>query len=153
MNQNTRATPARSAPRLLHVQRTQDLAPNLRRVFLGGPQLAGFPSDSAGAHIKLMLPLPGQHEPVLPTLGADGPIWPPAEIRPITRTYTVAAIDTQRGELAVDFVLHGDNGPASRWANAAQPGAAIGVAGPAAPPRFFAAADYFLLLSFFFSKN
>ncbi|MES2933375.1 MAG: siderophore-interacting protein [Pseudomonadota bacterium] len=139
-------SPKRTPPRLLGVLRTEQLTPHMRRITLGGAALAGFPSDSNGAHIKLLLPLVGQREPVLPTLGPDGPVWPPAEIRPIARTYTVAWYDADAAELAVDFVLHGDDGPASRWANHAVPGDAIGVAGPGGPARFQPDADRFLLL-------
>ncbi|WP_374351939.1 siderophore-interacting protein [Chitinimonas sp.] len=136
----------RTPPRLLRVRRITDLTPHLRRITLAGPDLAGFPEGEDGSHIKLLLARDGQAEPVLPTLGPDGPIWPPAELRPISRTYTVAAYRADAAELDVDFVLHGDNGPASRWASHAQIGSAIGVAGPGGPARHQADADYFLLI-------
>ncbi|WP_137940079.1 siderophore-interacting protein [Chitinivorax sp. B] len=139
-------TSSRNPPRLLRVRRTEQLTPHMRRVWLSGDALSGFPTGSEGRHIKLMLARSGQAEPVLPTLGPDGPIWPPADVRPITRTYTVAAYDEAAGELAVDLVLHGDNGPASRWINHAMEGDAIGVAGPAAPPLFRETADWYLLI-------
>ena len=135
----------RTPPRLLRVRRTHDLTPHLRRITLAGPALAGFPVGSEGAHIKLLLAREGQAEPVLPTLGPQGPVWPPDDARPVSRTYTVARHDPQAGELDVDFVLHGDNGPASRWALRAVPGAAIGVAGPGGPPRCRPGADWHLI--------
>lgn len=135
----------RTPPRLLRVRRIEQLSPKMRRVILAGPALDGFPVDSAGAHIKLLLPRPGQVEPILPTLGPDGPVWPPNNVRPIARTYTVATHDPQKGELGVDFVLHGDNGPASSWALRAREGDAIGVAGPGGPRRFVPVAGYYLL--------
>ncbi|WKB55529.1 siderophore-interacting protein [Eleftheria terrae] len=140
------ATPARTPPRLLRVRRTERLTPEMLRVTLAGPALAGFPLDSAGAHIKLMFAREGQVDPVLPTLGPDGPIWPPAHLKPILRTYTVARYDEAAGELDVDFVLHGDDGIASRWAARARPGDAIGVAGPGGPPRFQPGADWHLVI-------
>ncbi|MDK2125145.1 siderophore-interacting protein [Parachitinimonas caeni] len=140
------STPTRTPPRLLRVRRITDLTPHMRRITLAGDALAGFPTGTEGWHIKLMLPQAHQTEPVLPTLGPDGPIWPPADQRPITRTYTVAAYDPVAGELDVEFVMHGDNGPASSWALHAQPGTAIGVAGPAAPALFQPQADWFLLI-------
>lgn len=136
----------RTPPRLLRVRRTRDLTPHLRRVTLAGPALAGFPTGSDGAHIKLLLAREGQAEPVLPTLGPQGPVWPPDDVRPISRTYTVARFDAHAGELDVDFVLHGDNGPASRWASHAVPGDAIGVAGPGGPPRCRPSADWHLIV-------
>lgn len=136
----------RTPPRLLRVRRTRQLTPHMRRITLAGDALAGFPVDSDGAHIKLLLPRHGQLEPVLPTLGPEGPIWPPDDIRPISRTYTVGHYDALAGELDIDFVLHGDNGPASSWALRAKPGSAIGVAGPGGPARFLRDAGYYLLL-------
>ncbi|NHZ95268.1 siderophore-interacting protein [Massilia sp. CCM 8734] len=139
-------TPKRTPPRMLYVRRTLQLTPLMRRITLAGDALAGFPLESDGAHIKLLLARDGQREPVLPTLGPDGPVWPPADIRPIARTYTVARYDAEAGELDVDLVLHGDDGPASRWAVHAQPGDAVGVAGPGGPPRFVPGADYHLMI-------
>ncbi|MFC4158683.1 siderophore-interacting protein [Chitinimonas lacunae] len=143
---STEATPRRTPPRLLRVRRIRQLSPQMRRITLAGEALAGFPVGSDGAHIKLMLPRAHQIEPVLPTLGPDGPIWPPADQRPITRTYTVSRYDEAAGELDVDFVLHGDDGPASSWALRAQLGDAIGVAGPGGPDRFMAGADWYLVV-------
>ena len=137
--------PARTPPRLLRVSRIQQPTPNMKRITLSGEALAGFPVNSDGAHIKLLLPLAGQTEPILPKLGPNGPIWPPANIRPISRTYTVGRYDPNTCELDVDFVLHGDNGPASRWALHAHIGSAIGLAGPGGPERFQAHADWFVL--------
>jgi NADPH-dependent ferric siderophore reductase len=50
----------RTPPRLLRVCRTRHLTPHLRRVTLSGPALAGFPTGSDGAHIKLLLAREGQ---------------------------------------------------------------------------------------------
>lgn len=140
------STPPRTPPRLLQVRRTQMLTPNMKRITLVGAALEGFPVNSDGSHIKLLLPREGQLEPVLPTLGPQGPVWPPAHLRPISRTYTVSRYNPEAGELDVDFVLHGDQGPASHWALNAQPGAAIGVAGPGGPALFRPWADWFLLV-------
>lgn len=136
----------RTPPRLLRVRRIQDITPQLRRITLSGEALAGFPVGSEGAHIKLLLAREGQTEPILPTLGPDGPVWPPMDVRPIARTYSVSRHDAAAAELDVDFVLHGDNGPASRWAGHAQVGHAVGVAGPGGPDRFKPGADWYLLV-------
>lgn len=137
----------RTPPRLLEVVRVEDLSPSMRRIHLSGEQLHNFPRNSDGAHIKLMLPQAHQQIPVLPTLGENGPIWPEAHERPIVRTYTVANYDEHLRILAVDFVKHGDNGPASKWVMQAQIGHKIGVVGPAGPARHDVSADYFLLIT------
>lgn len=47
-----------------------------------------------------------------------------------TRTYTLRAADPATGEIAVDFVLHGDHGLAGPWADRARPGDEITFHGP-----------------------
>ena len=67
--------------------------------------------------------MPGQRVPQVPS-GAD---WYrryralPDDQRPPMRTYT-RQLRAEQGEVDVDFVLHGETGPASRWAIHARPG-------------------------------
>ncbi|MFC6885984.1 MULTISPECIES: siderophore-interacting protein [Actinomadura] len=114
--------------RVLTVLRAERITPLMRRITLGGPELEGF---GTGPNIKILVPPPGDPDPQWPVLGPDGrKVWPPAGRRPVMRTYTARRYDPDAGELDVDFVLHGDHGPASRWAAAARPGDVLGVAGP-----------------------
>ncbi len=138
-------TKGRTPPRSLQVRRTELVTPHMRRITLAGDDMAGFPAGSDGAHIKVFLPRPGQDRPVLPNLGPKGPVWPPPDQRPITRTYTVRRFDAMAGELDIDFVLHDDAGPASGWAARAKPGDFIGIAGPGGPDRAVMDADWHLL--------
>ena len=54
----------------------------------------------------------------------------PREQWPVTRTYTVRSWDAATGELAIDFVYHGDEGLAGPSAAAARPGDLIQFMGP-----------------------
>ncbi|WP_028311811.1 siderophore-interacting protein [Derxia gummosa] len=137
--------PAPPGPRLLVVRRAVTVTPGLRRITLGGPALAGFPPGCDGAHLKLLLPRPGQLRPELPRPGPDGLVWPSAARKPVVRTYTVARHDPVPGELDIDFVLHAAPGPAADWAARARPGDEVGIAGPGGPPRFAADAGFHLL--------
>lgn len=130
-------------PRRLTVLETRALGPRMRRITLTGSELRDFPAAGPGAHIKLFLPRPGQ-EPLLPTRSADGLVWPPGE-RPAVRTYSLRSHDPARDTVDVDFVLHGDEGPASRWAARARAGDPLGMAGPGGPPLLAADADFHLL--------
>ena len=138
--------PKRTPPRLTQVLRTYDVSPAIRRVVLGGEALREFPADRNGAHIKVFLPLAGQAQPVLPKLGPKGPVWPPQHVRPITRTYSVRHYCAAKNELAVDFVLHGDDSPAAGWANSAKPGDFLGIAGPGGPNPLLAPAVHHVLV-------
>ncbi len=115
--------------RMLEVQAVHDLTPRMRRVVLGGPELAGFVSLGAGDHVKVFFPAEGQDLPALPTLDEAGRPVPPADGVMIRRDFTPRSHDRERGELALDFFLHG-HGPASSWAATAAPGQRLGVGGP-----------------------
>jgi NADPH-dependent ferric siderophore reductase len=112
--------------RLLQVLRVERPNPHLRRVILGGPELEGFVSAGFDDHVKLFFPAPGEAEPVLPTPGPNGPVFPDGA-RPVARDYTPRRFTPEL--LEIDFVLHGE-GPAASWAAQAAPGQRIGVGGP-----------------------
>ncbi|GAA4232138.1 NADPH-dependent ferric siderophore reductase [Streptosporangium album] len=116
----------------VQVLRTARLSPSFVRVTFGGEELSGFADNGFDQRIKLVLPLPdGGFTPV-----GDGADWYrrwralPPELRNPIRTYTVRAVRPWQHELDVDFVLHGDTGPASRWASAVTPGHRAVVIGP-----------------------
>ena len=113
--------------RKLEVLRVVDLTPRMRRITLGGPELAGFISLGTDDHVKLLFPQNAEQAAALETmvLGAgkdNGPL-------PEMRDYTPRRYDLDKLELDIDFVLHGD-GPASTWAEQAQPGQFLHIGGP-----------------------
>lgn len=124
--------------RQLQVLRTQPLTPHMRRIVVGGPELEGFVSASPDDHVKLFFPN-ADGAIVVPTLTADGPVYPPGALPSPARDYTPRHYDAQAQELTLDFVLHGD-GPACRWAARANPGDPLAVGGPRGS---FVAADDF----------
>lgn len=132
-------------PMMLEVVKSEAITPHMIRITLKGEALADFPENRGGGHIKVFLPLSHQQKPALPQLGEVGIIWPDTRERPITRTYSVRYFDAERGELAVDFVAHGDEGPASRWARAAKPGDFVGVSGPGGPNPLLPEAPWSLI--------
>src|SRR4029079_5477247 len=68
----------------------------------------------------------------------------PAEQRPTVRTYTVRDVDTERREISIDFVVHGEHGVAGPWAVAATPGQPAYVMGPSGAYAPDPAADWHL---------
>ena len=112
--------------RRLQVLRVVDITPRMRRITLGGPELAGFISLGSDDHIKLLFPQNAAEQAALEsptfTIKGDGP-------QPATRDYTPRRFDLSIGELDIDFVLHGD-GPASTWAEQAQVGQHLYIGGP-----------------------
>ena len=113
--------------RRLEVLRVTDLTPRMRRITLGGPELAGFISLGSDDHIKLLFPQNAEElaalEHFAPGANKD------QGAKPAMRDYTPRRYDLNTLELDIDFVLHGD-GPASTWAEQAQPGQFLHIAGP-----------------------
>lgn len=117
-------------PRLAVVLHRERLAPNMVRVIFTGQDLRGLPDLNHTDHYIKILFAPG---------GADY-CWPfdteaitatrPAEEWPVTRTYTIRSLDRTANRMAVDFVIHGDEGLAGPWAAQASPGQTIGFFGP-----------------------
>ncbi|MEO0450708.1 MAG: siderophore-interacting protein [Pseudomonadota bacterium] len=93
----------------------------------------GFAFDTWGPdqRVKLYLPEPGQVAPKLPLTNwntAWGQLSP--EERPARRSYTIRFIRPESGELDIDFVDHGVEGPASAWAFHAKVGDLLQIAHP-----------------------
>jgi NADPH-dependent ferric siderophore reductase len=133
-------------PRLLTVKGVQDLTPHMRRVCLTGPDLADYPFTCGGAHIKIMLPQPGQPHAVLPTPTPQGPRWEDASQKPIMRTFTIRAFRREALELDIDFALHGETGPASRFALHVKPGDSLAISGPGGPNPMLQVADNYYMV-------
>jgi NADPH-dependent ferric siderophore reductase len=117
---------------LTEVSRTLALSPTFVRLTLTASDLDRFADNGFDQRIKLLLPLPDrglEHVPVGPDWYTDWRNLPEHRRNPI-RTYTVRAVRPARREIDVDVALHGDSGPASRWARAARPGDAVAVLGP-----------------------
>lgn len=95
---------------VLTVLRTESLTPHMQRVYLGDPGFEDFqPVDFTDAYVKL----------------AFG-----SEDEEVKRTYTVRSVDVDAREIAIDFVVHGDEGIAGPWAANAKAGDRIGLYGP-----------------------
>lgn len=108
------------------VRRTERITPHMIRVVFGGEQLA-VDNGFTDRYVKLLFPLPGMEKPV-------------------KRTYTIRYYDHATGDLAIDFVSHGDEGLAGPWAAAAKPGDELMFAGPGGAYAPDSTADWHLLV-------
>ncbi|WP_449282159.1 siderophore-interacting protein [Leucobacter sp.] len=137
MSETTTPARRRGGPqRVLVVDRTERLSPHLVRVHLGGADFAAFVGEAdpdriakTDKYVKLLF--------AKPELGLTPPYdleelreILPLEDLPVRRTYTVRSIDEAAGTMAVDFVVHGDEGIAGPWAANAQPGDRVSLSGP-----------------------
>lgn len=119
----------------VRVAAVTSLTPHFVRVTLRGDALAEFSSVGLDQRIKIVLPIPGHGFTDLP----DGEDWYgawralPDAVRNPLRTYTVRSFRPDARELDIDFVAHGDTGPASRWVSACRVGDELRIVGPAVP--------------------
>jgi NADPH-dependent ferric siderophore reductase len=117
----------------VEVARVVRLCPSFVRITFTGPDLHEFADNGRDQRVKFLLPAPcGGWE----YLDRQNPDWYtawrelPEERRNPLRTYTVRTVRQTMNELDVDLVLHGDTGPATRWANGARPGEPLVILGP-----------------------
>jgi NADPH-dependent ferric siderophore reductase len=115
------------------------LSPHFTRVSFHCDDFEHFGTECLDQRIKLLFPLP---DGSFSDLGVDDEEshlagdwyerWRalPEHRRNPFRTYTVRAIDTDGCRLDVDFVVHGDGGPAARWLLSAATGDELVVIGP-----------------------
>ncbi len=106
------------------LKRRQALSPSLTRMVFTGADVAQMKTEGPDQRIKVFFPRPGEAAPQVPR-GEDWYAQYRAQdtgSRAPMRTYTIRALRPAEGEVDVDFVLHGETGPASRWATHAQVG-------------------------------
>lgn len=128
----------------LTVLRREQLSPHMVRIVAGGPGFEGYVNnDFVDRYVKIVFPQPGIVYPEPLDLWTVRETMP-REQWPHTRTYTVRWVDEMAGELAIDFVIHGDEGLAGPWAAAAQPGDSLVFTGPGGGYNPDPTADWYL---------
>lgn len=118
------------------VRRRIELSPSMVRFVFSGDDLQQARTFAPDQRIKVFFPTDGGHLSV-----PEGDDWQaryrelPDTERPPVRTYTIRAVRAELAEMDVDFVAHGDQGPATRWALRAKPGDRIRLLAPHAGER------------------
>lgn len=126
----TSATRTSRPQTTLTVLRREQLSPHLVRIIAGGPGFADYRNNEfVDRYVKIAFPQPGVEYPQPLDLWTIRETMP-RQLWPHTRTYTVRWVDEDARELAIDFVVHGDEGLAGPWAKAVQPGEQLIFTGP-----------------------
>ncbi|WP_234407267.1 siderophore-interacting protein [Microterricola viridarii] len=128
------------------VTATSWITPSLRRVHLHSADLSAFAeSGFTDRYVKLVFPKPGvDYTGEVDVRALRGTV--PPELLPDVRTYTVLHPNLEAGTVDIDFVVHGDEGVAGRWAASAGAGDTLLANGPGGAYRPDPAADWHLLV-------
>ncbi|MCP3427205.1 siderophore-interacting protein [Rothia sp. AR01] len=132
----TRAKRPQRPQIVLEVLERVQLTPHLVRIVAGGPGFSAVADNGfTDAYTKMVFAAP------------DSGLTPPYDMAalreelspeqmPSLRTYTIRRFDMEREQLWIDFVVHGPEGVAGPWADAAEPGDVVvlgGIGGGYAP--------------------
>ncbi|TXR53664.1 siderophore-interacting protein [Reinekea thalattae] len=132
-------------PLKLTVVEKISLNQQMQRLVLAHPELddARIPEDFGGLHIKLLFKQPHQSELMLPEPIEGKLHWPPRELKPLARTYSISDYNAAKNSISVDFVKHDPAGIASEFASQCRIGDQVGLGGPG-PMRManYAASHY-----------
>ncbi|GAA3003014.1 siderophore-interacting protein [Actinokineospora diospyrosa] len=144
-NPETRRRSRRQETRLWRVPvvRVERVTPHMARVTVQDESLASLAGAGTDQNVMLYLYPEGTVLPEPLTLESARGLW--AQVRPLTRTYTLRRHDPVTNEVDFDFVLHGDAGPASAWAARVRPGDQMIFVGPSPAYQPDPAADWYLL--------
>lgn len=128
----------------LTVLRKEQLSPHMIRIIAGGPGFKDYADNEyVDRYVKIVFPQPGVDYELPLDLWAIRESMP-REQWPHTRTYTLRWVNLEAQELAIDFVVHGDEGLAGPWAAAAEPGDALTFTGPGGAYNPAPDADWYL---------
>jgi NADPH-dependent ferric siderophore reductase len=117
-------------PTRLTVTGTETLTASLQRVWFRTEDLSAFTASAhTDRYVKLVFPKPGVDYPEPLDMRVLRQTLPPEDM-PVVRTYTALFPDVDAGTLAIDFVVHGDEGVAGPWARSAAPGDVLLANGP-----------------------
>ena len=118
--------------RKLEVTDTKILGANMKRITLHGDDLLDFPENQESGYVKVRFPKALEDLEKNTNKNFD------------LRSYTIRSFDPDKLELVLDFLLHGDSGPASKWASSVERGEVIEIAGPGPAILASTEADWYL---------
>jgi len=126
--------PRRTGARVFaaRVTAVRDLTPHMRRLTIAAAEFADYAPAGPDEYLGLLLPRDEDAALVLPVNDGTENIRAavaaiPEEERPDLRWYTLRDHRPAAREIDVDFVVHGDEGPGTRFAGRARVGSVLGI--------------------------
>lgn len=130
---------------ILKVRRKEYITPHYIRIYLTGDNIEQFQNTSVGINNKILIPENGSNEIHFPSREKSKNSQDPTK-KSIMRTYTHRGIDLEKNEIWIDFVAHGEEGPASAWAINAKEGDVLGVTMKDGKAELYPEAEWYLLV-------
>lgn len=115
--------------RKLKVTHIEQLSPVFKKVTFFSEDLKDFITSSPDDHVKAFFPDPDTKNYIVPSLGEKGLEWDTSGPEPIMRDYTPLNYNPTKNTLDFIFFLR-HRGPAAQWAQTAQEGSELYIAGP-----------------------
>lgn len=114
---------------VLTVSRKEYISPHLIRVYLTGENIEVFANTRVGINNKIAIPPKGVQKIYFPEKDPKTNTWKEMDpnMQAKIRTFTHRGIDLEKREIWIDFVAHGEEGPASSWAINCKKGDVLGV--------------------------
>jgi NADPH-dependent ferric siderophore reductase len=114
------------------VTAVRDVTPHMRRLTIAAAEFTDYAPVGPDEYLALLLPRNESVPLVLPANDGTGNIRAaiasiPGEERPDLRWYTLRDHRPDSREIDIDFVLHGDEGPGTRFAGQARVGSTLGI--------------------------
>ncbi|MFD1631252.1 siderophore-interacting protein [Pseudopedobacter beijingensis] len=133
----------------LCVDRKEYITPHYIRVYLKGEEVKIFQNTTVGVNNKILVPPKGLNKVYFPEFDYESMQWKPQPeaLKPAVRTYTHRGINLEDNEMWIDFVAHGEEGPASAWAINAKKGDVLGLMMHDGQTELYTKADWYLLVA------
>lgn len=125
---------------ILTVKEKVFLTPHYIQLVLEGKEVLHFAEAKVGDNNKLVIPIQ-KGTPIEFPRGKGN-----QSADTVIRTYTLRALDLEKQQMTIEFVAHGEEGPASKWAINANVGDLLGVMMKTKDKSLFLTADWYLLV-------
>lgn len=129
------------------VVRKTYITPHYLRIFLIGDSVSEIADTTVGINNKIIIPPAGTKHFTMPVMNPETKTleYTDSNAIPVIRTYTHRGIDLDKNEIWIDFVIHGEEGPASAWAMHSKPGDSLGVMMKRGKRELYAPAENYML--------
>lgn len=133
---------------IYHLKKRDYITPHYIRLTLGNNNIEAVKNSTLGTNNKIYIPPSGQSNVHFPEYDFDKMEWKPMQdhLKPHIRTYTHRGINLEKKELYIDFVAHGDEGPASNFAINAPIGSELGISMKTDASSLYPEAEDYLLV-------